>query len=105
MGLLDKIFENKKLVCFSYANFAEGSDIPVIFSKMTKQSANFYEVLKGEGLPKMKIIQALNNELYCLFFPGEHDDVAIKKYQSRGLLPKETTINSNPILFVIEASN
>ena len=52
IGLLDHIYENKTLVCFTYASFARGSDVPVIFSKSTHECANFNEVLANSGFRK-----------------------------------------------------
>jgi len=104
MGLLDNLYENESLVCFSYASFANGSDVPVLFSKSTLETANFYEVLKNADLPKMDIVQALEDELICLFLPGNFDEATIGKYQSNGIIPKETTPDSNPIVFIIEIS-
>ncbi len=102
MGLLDHIYENKTLVYFTYASFAKGAEVPVIFSKSTYESANFNEVLENSGLPKVELVQTSGNELICLFNPGDFDESSLKKYAAAGYIPGGTTIDSNPIVMFIE---
>jgi hypothetical protein len=102
IGLLDHIYENQTLVYFTYASFAKGADVPVIFSKSTHQSANFDEVLSNCGLPKVELVQTSGNELICLFNPGNFDDSSLKNYVAAGFIPNGTTIDSNPVVMFIE---
>ncbi|MCX6226046.1 MAG: 6-bladed beta-propeller [Bacteroidia bacterium] len=104
IGLLDHIFENKTLVCFTYASFANGSDVPVIFSKSTHESANFNEVLADSGLPEVELVQTTGNDLICLFTPGNFDESSLKKYAASGFIPNGTTPDSNPVVTILEMS-
>jgi hypothetical protein len=102
IGLLDHIFENQTLVYFTYASFANGADIPVVFSKSTHESASFNEVIANSGLPEVELVQTTGNDLICLFTPGNFDVNTLKKFVTAGFIPNGTTIDSNPIIVNIQ---
>jgi hypothetical protein len=105
IGLPDHIFENQTLVYFTYASFANGAEVPVIFSKSTHESANFNEVLANSGLPEVELVQTTGNDLICLFTPGNFDGNSLEKYVATGFIPKGTTMDSNPIVVIIQISS
>jgi hypothetical protein len=103
-GFIDNILDSRSLVFFTYSKFenAEGSEVPVLYSKSARKTANFMEVLANAGLPEMSLIQFIDNELLCLFIPGNFDETAIAKYQASGIIPKETSTDSNPVIIRIQ---
>ncbi len=105
IGLLDHIFENQTLVFFTYASFANGAEVPIFFSKSTHESANFNEVLANSGLPEVELFQTTGNDLICLFTPGNFDENSLKKFAATGFIPNGTTMDSNPIVSIIQISS
>jgi hypothetical protein len=103
-GFIDNIMESRSLVYFTYSEFenGEGAEVPVLYSKSVRATANFPDVLANAGLPEMSLIQFSDDELLCLFIPGNFDETAIAIYQAAGVIPKETRTDSNPVIIRIQ---
>ena len=103
-GLLDNIHENKSFISFIYGGSFDNKAIviPVIYSKKTHECANFHEVLKNSDLPKLTLFQLRVDDLVCIFNPGVFDEAELIDLKTRGLIPEETTLDSNPIVTIVE---
>jgi len=102
-GLLDDLFQTENFLSFSYLDW-NGSPIHVLFSKKHTNCTLWSELLLSHDLPFMEPIGNLNDEFMLIINPADLENNDINKLANRGLIPVNTTVESNPIIAIVEVN-
>lgn len=102
LGILDNIFEQEGFILFSYLGWNNGLNEHVIYSKNSKQAANFNDVLRESNMPQMAIVGNSGNSLICCFDPGYFETSELESMVSAGIIKEELAISKNIVIYLIK---
>ena len=104
-GMIDNICETRDFISFRYQRKGSGRPIDrpeIIYSKKSGRTGDIRDILKNSGIPLMRLMNTQEDQYIFLLEPSDFGDDQLKQFRTEGLIGKEITIESNPVMVLVK---